>query len=169
MQDNSIEAVVARLEKDLIAMKTTQPTGSSSVRAYESLTNYVWDYDYTMAARDNIGFAYSHGFRVIFTSNNQSAPFATIRVIAQVNGVKYNPLSATNLNGGVTTGVDNSYIVISEDIFTSGNLKDSAQDNTVKWVFNTWSKLAGTNFKIKVIVTATDTGRIELIQNQTFA
>lgn len=166
--ENSLEDVVARLEKDLVAMKTTQPIGSSSVRSYESLTNYVWDYDYTMAANNYNGISYSHGFSIKFTARNQSAPFANVRVLAQVNGVRYNSLSATNTNGGVTTGVDNAYIQIYEDIFNTGSLKDYAQDNVIRWRINTSCKSIGTNFKIKVIVTATDMGRIELRLNNTF-
>lgn len=166
--DTDLAKELSRLEKDLIQMKTSQPVGSNSVRAYETLTNFVWDYDYTMSSSNYNGLSYTHGFGVKFVARSQSAPFASIRLIAQVNGDRYNPLSAQNNNGGVTTGVDNSYITIYEDITTTGNLSDYALDNTVRWVVGTNCKSAGTNFKIKVIVTATDLGRIEIRPNNTF-
>lgn len=167
--DNSLEKVVSRLEKDLIAMKTAQPTGTSSVRAYETLTNFVWDYDYTFTAANYNGFAYGHGFGITFTSRSQSAPFASVRLIAQVNGVRYNSLSSTNRFGGITNAPDNASIQVSDDIYSTGNLKDYTQDNTVKWVVNTACNTAGTNIKIKVIVTATDMGKIDIKLNQAYA
>jgi len=160
--DRTIEGEVARLEKDLIAMKSPQPIGSNSVTAYETLTNFVWDYDHTMASNNYNGISYTHGVYVKFTARNQSAPFAHIRVLAQINGVRYNPLTSTNSNGGPTTNPSTSFIEIYEDIFNTGSLKDYAQDNVVRWRINTSSKLIGTNIKIKVIVTATDMGILEL-------
>lgn len=149
-------------------MKSPQPIGQSSVTAYETLTNFVWDYNYTMTSSNYNGINYIHGMQVKFTARNQSAPFASIRIMAEVNGVRYNPLTSTNPNGGPTTNPSTSYIEIYEDIFNTGSLKDYAQDNVVRWRINTSSKQVGTNIKIKVIVTATDMGILEFRNFNTF-
>lgn len=168
MEKNSLAEKVDYLEKQLVGMKLAQPVGQDSVRAYETLTNFVWDYDYTYTSANYNGITYTHGFKVIFTSRNQSAPFASVRFMAEVNGVRYNPLSAQNFNGGPTTGTDNSFIEVNDDTTFSGSLTEYALDNTVRWNFSTTAKTVGTNIKIKIIVTATDQGKIELKLNQTF-
>lgn len=167
--DKNIAQSVSRLEKDLVQMKTSQPVGSGSVRAYETLTNNIWDSNYTFTAANYNGLAYTGGIYVKFISRTQSAPFATIRVIAEINGQKYNPLSAQNFAvTGPTAGIDNAYVTIYEDIFNSGSLSDYALDNTVKWQINTSARSIGTVIRLKVIVTATDMGRIIITPFNTF-
>lgn len=171
MDNADIEMVklVDRMEKDLLAMKSSQPIGSNSVRVYETLTNFIWDYDYTMTSANYDGIRYGHGMQIKFISRNQSAPFGSLRIQAKINGVTYDPVTAHNNFGGVTNGPDLSYITINEDIQNTGNLYDYALDNTLRWRINTSAASAGTNIQIKLIVTATDMGRIQVRLFNTFA
>lgn len=164
MYSAEVAKQLARLEKDLLEMKSSQPIGSNSVRSYEILSNFVWDYDYTISAEDFNGFSYSHSFRVRYIADNQQAPFASIRFMAQVNNIKYNPLTPQSnfVIPGVTSGTDNAYIRIGEDIFTNPDLTEYALDNVIDWRVELLPGSLGTNFKLKFIINATDTGRIEI-------
>lgn len=158
--DNGLVDEIAKIERDLMQMKTSQPIGSNSVRVYETLTNFVWDYDYTMTSADYNGIGYGRGMRVIFTAREQSAPFATIRIMAEVNGQKYNMLWAPN---GPSTGPANAYIQVYEDITSTGSLLDYTKDNTVRWRILPNCTTLGTTIRIKFIVTATDQGRLDFV------
>lgn len=161
MRDNSLESAIVRLEKDLVDMKSPQPVGSSSIQVYETLTNFIWDFDYTMTSSDaDIISGYRKVIGVTFTSRTQSAPFASLRFTAQVNGVRYNPLSSHNLYAGITTNPSGTYITLEEDRYSAGDLNEYAKDNTVRWIVRISSRLVNTNIKIKLIATATDVGII---------
>src|SRR5688500_2344075 len=81
---------VHKLENNVLAYKTNQPIGASSVRAFRTITNEEWDFEGTFLESE-FGVTPSGYFMVWvrFNADNQSAPFATLRYFAEIGGEVY--------------------------------------------------------------------------------
>lgn len=156
MIKNKLFTDVHDIEKELIGIKTNQPIGSDSVRSYETLSNNQWDFTWTPSSEDYNGVFYGRNFRVVFKSNNQSAPFANLRVIAEVNGSKYDPLS-------YRIGGSSMEMRIADDVFNSGDITNYAADNVFSWFIFLQASSTSDTLTMKFIVTATDTGKVETV------
>lgn len=135
---------VVALEQAVIGLKTPQPSGTSNTRAYEIVTNKVWDADFI--AEPMFDGATNAFFRivVIFKADSQAAPFASLAAIMEFDGIPYD-------------FKNNDSIRVGSNIF--GILTGANQAGVESWTVEGQVPL-NTNVKLKFRVWATDKGRI---------
>lgn len=150
--ENDLFKRIKRLEQDTIAYKSPQPVGTSSVLAYTTQTNNLWDVDFNLGSIDS---STSTTFLVKWHARNQKAPFGKLRFFAQANGQPANYAASDN----ITANNDHVFYVY-DDIFL-GTAADFADPQLLRFRLDV-NGVSGTNIKIKFIVDATDSGYFNL-------
>lgn len=138
---------LAQLSRQESELKSAQPFGSSNVVTYTNTTNATWDKSWTPTFGP--GEAAGRNYHVTFTSDTQTAPFASIGVKALIN-------DTTEYTVGL---VDDVLMYTYLDTYLDGFLPNTQQ---VQWVVPVEVYASGTNVKLKFTVYATDTGNITI-------
>jgi hypothetical protein len=152
------------LETTIKGFKAPQFVGTDSVRTYTNLTNNEWDD--TWVSVSSGGFGISKRFRVRFKAAHQDAPFGRIRVIADFNGVKYDP--RTNSNAYLSS--TQNFMAANDEYLGNGfnldnpMLEEFEDPRLLRFEVRVSTLAAGITVRLKYIVDATDTGRIYTVQ-----
>lgn len=151
---------ISAIEKQITAIKTSQPVGTSNVRTYEIITNNQWDVTYT--AVDDLGVGGAAEYVLFeYYADTQLAPFVSLAVIATINGIPYNVLGIPQI---MPSPYSQEYITVGEDYSggVDGRLwidPDSGVGR-VKFRLQMSTPNLGSVFKLKFICRATDRGWI---------
>lgn len=147
-RENTLSTEIRRLESDLRDFKAAQILGSSSAVANKIQTNNQWDMVLTTGS-SGMGFNYIYSV-VKFTAEKQIAPFADLSIIATIDGVPVDLKAAPN---------GTKYININQPFLY--NTDPELQDSTsISYIVQCGSDVAGTVFRFKFIMYATDRGTI---------
>ena len=137
---------VREIKSNIVALKSAQKIGSESTNVFITKTNNEYDFEWTKTTGQGNSY-----FNVLFIPDNQPVSFASLSVKVWVNNTPYNPATATfsPADFSEASGV---------------NLVDIKPSLSYWGVFVGTYAPAGTNIKIKVSVTSTDTGKIEIVR-----
>lgn len=157
--DNDLFKRIKRLEDDLRGFKTAQPVGTDSVITYATQTNNIWDVDTALPA-NTLGFgnSSSDSYEVRFTSRDQIAPFAKLRVFASsainIYYVSVNVIFATMSDLVVQVSESTSY----------SSPQDAANTQLYRYTVTVYGPQY-TAYKLKFAMDATDTGRMSIYKS----
>lgn len=157
MSNNSIAEKIKNIKNELVSFKTAQPIGSQSVRVSNIQTNNLWDYEWTPTQLDaSATGGYEAHILVTYISSFQQAPFASIRIIAEINGLRYDPTTKPPfVSGSSDPGID-----VYGNIFGTGLGGTVGGSNTVQWRVDLNANSLNTTIKLKFLIKATDIGSI---------
>lgn len=137
---------IREIKSNITSLKSTQKIGSESTNVFVSQTDNEHDFEWTKTTGQGNSY-----FNVLFTPDNQPVSFASLSIKVWVNNVTYNPATATF-----------SPVDFSE---ASGVNLVNIKPNLSYWgVFVGTYAPSGVNIKVKVKVTSTDTGRVEIVR-----
>jgi hypothetical protein len=153
---NALAKELKDIEDEITAIKNKQFIGTDSIRLYRNLTPTGraggWDIDTTGTAIKN--------YAVVFTADNQIAPFCDVALEAYIDGVRVNPSSVLKIN--TAPAFFNSFV---DDSFLSyANIAPTAGGG-MGWYFATIPNPPGTprHIQIRIQVDANDTGTIQVL------
>jgi hypothetical protein len=162
-RDNALLNRLHQLQTDIREFKSPQPIGSDSVQVYTTMTNDQWDVIWTSTAEfDSVFF---NRWWVYFLADTQTAPFGRIRVIADIDGIKFDPSTPESARLSNTRPYVQGY----DDIFGTGINSPQELNNPslLRFVVDASTPSAGQVLRMKFFVDATDTGTISWKQQRT--
>lgn len=156
---NELAKRVHDLETLIKDFKSPQSIGRDSVQTYTNLTNNEWDDTWVAAS---VGGSIAKRFRVRFKADHQDAPFGKIRVIADFNGVKYDPSTPA----GQYLGNARNFMECNDEFLGNGfnldnpMLEEFEDPKLLRFEVVVSAIAVGVVVRLKYIVDATDTGRM---------
>lgn len=163
-QYNKLAVEMRQIETELEDIKNKQFIGTDSVQLYKNQTEDAWDYDHTtsfsLPQTEEL-----HSFSVLFTADNQNAPFSKLTIDALIDNTTHYQ------SGKLGTGQNGVWF---NDIFYDYDLYFRRQDdedfvaqpNQISWYFAYSAYASGKNIKMKLTVHSTDTGVIDIVEIQ---
>jgi hypothetical protein len=151
---NALARELKAIEDDIVAIKNKQFIGTDSIRLYKNLTPTGaaggFDIDKTDTA--------IHNYAVVFTADNQIAPFCNVSMDAYIDGVRVNPAQVMQIN--TAPAFFNSFVT---DSFGSYAPLAPASGGRMGWYFAFYAYGAARRIQIRIQVDANDTGTIQVI------
>jgi hypothetical protein len=142
------------IEDEITALKTKQFIGTDSIRLYKNLTPTGqaggFDIDTTGTLIKN--------YAVVFTADNQQAPFCDVSMHAYIDGVRVNPSQVMVIGGA--PAFFNSFV---DDSFGAYSPLAPASGGRMGWYFATVPNGGSRHIQIRIQVDANDTGTIQVL------
>lgn len=145
MRDD-IGEYVAKLEKEIIGFKSTQSISSRSIKVFKSETGNIWDASWTRPT----AFVTNEVVFFRFVPDNQDAPFVSIQLKAELNGVEFNPDANDFVIANIFEGTGSSIVSLRSTPYYFGVSLEGGSS-------------IGDTTRVKITILATDTGHIERV------
>lgn len=139
---------ISKLEKEMIAFKSKQLTGSGNITSYLTETSSIWDLSQTASTTGSSWYGKYGNGKLVFTADTQPAALVAFTLQIMIDGVVY--YNQSKQLGGT------QWIV-----YSGFGTQGSADKNIAKYqtgIGIIWGVNAGTTLQIKARAISTDTG-----------